>query len=48
MKLVSYTLKKKDRLGIYVDGKVYDLEECAGRRSVHLQTDWERGDQFGD
>jgi hypothetical protein len=29
MKLVSYTLKKKDRLGIIYDGKVYDLNECA-------------------
>jgi fumarylacetoacetate (FAA) hydrolase len=29
MKLVSYTLKKKDSLGIFYDGKVYDLKECA-------------------
>ncbi len=29
MKLVSYTTKKKDRIGLYVDGKVYDLQECA-------------------
>ncbi|MEJ2195882.1 MAG: fumarylacetoacetate hydrolase family protein [Ignavibacteriaceae bacterium] len=29
MKLVSYTIKKKDRLGIFHDSKVYDLKECA-------------------
>jgi len=29
MKLVSYTLKKKDRLGIYYEDKIYDLQECA-------------------
>jgi fumarylacetoacetate (FAA) hydrolase len=29
MKLVSYTFKKKDRLGIYRDDKIYDLQECA-------------------
>jgi fumarylacetoacetate (FAA) hydrolase len=29
MKLVSYALKKKDRLGIYHDGKIFDLKECA-------------------
>ncbi len=29
MKLVSYTIKKKDRLGIFVDGKIYNLNECA-------------------
>ena len=28
MKLVSYTVKKKDRLGLYVNEKVYDLQEC--------------------
>ena len=29
MKLVSYTLNKKDRIGIFHDGKVFDLKECA-------------------
>jgi len=29
MKLVSYTIKKKDRLGIFHEGKVYNLKECA-------------------
>jgi len=29
MKLVSYTLNKKDRIGIIHDGKVFDLNECA-------------------
>ncbi len=29
MKLVSYTLKKKDRLGIYHNDKVFDLQDCA-------------------
>lgn len=29
MKLVSYTIKKKDRLGILVDGKIFSLQECA-------------------
>jgi len=26
MKLVSYTLKKKDRLGLLVGGKIYNLK----------------------
>ncbi len=28
MKLISYTTKKKDRLGIFVNEKVFDLNEC--------------------
>lgn len=29
MKLVSYTLKKKDRTGLFVNDKIYDLQDCA-------------------
>jgi fumarylacetoacetate (FAA) hydrolase len=29
VKLVSYTTRKKARTGIFVDGKIYDLKECA-------------------
>jgi len=36
MKLVSYTLKKKDRLGILVDDKVYNLQECAAGLGIEL------------
>jgi len=36
MKLVSYTTKKKDRLGIYLDGKIYDVEECAAGMGFEL------------
>ena len=36
MKLVSYTIKKKDRLGLFVDGKVYDLEECAAGMGIEM------------
>ena len=36
MKLVSYTLKKKDRLGIYHDEKVFDLKECAQGLDLEL------------
>jgi len=36
MKLVSYTTKKKDRLGIYVDGKIYDLKECAAGMGLNI------------
>ena len=36
MKLVSYTLKKKDRLGIFVDGKIYNLNECAAGMGIEI------------
>jgi fumarylacetoacetate (FAA) hydrolase len=36
MKLISYTLKKKDRLGILVDEKVYNLQECAAGLGIEL------------
>ena len=36
MKLVSYTLKKKDRLGIYYNEKVFDLQECAQGLGIEL------------
>ncbi|HLG32827.1 MAG TPA: fumarylacetoacetate hydrolase family protein [Ignavibacteriaceae bacterium] len=36
MKLVSYTLKKKDRLGLLVGGKVYNLKECAAGMGMDL------------
>lgn len=36
MRLVSYTLKRKDRLGLIVDGKVYDLQECAAGMGFDL------------
>lgn len=36
MKLVSYTTKKKDRLGLYVNEKVFDLQECAAGLQIEL------------
>ena len=36
MKLVSYTVKKKDRLGIFYDEKIFDLQECASRLGIEL------------
>ena len=36
MKLVSFTTKKKDRLGLYVDGKIYNLQECAAGLGLEL------------
>ncbi len=36
MKLVSYTIKKKDRLGIFVDGKIYNLTECAAGMGMEI------------
>lgn len=36
MKLVSYTTKKKDRLGILVDGHIYDVEECGAGLGFEL------------
>lgn len=36
MKLVSYTLKKKDRIGIYNSNNIYDLEECAQGLGIEL------------
>jgi len=36
MKFVSYTLKKKDRLGLLIDGKIYDVEECAAGMGMEL------------
>ncbi len=36
MKLVSYTLKKKDRLGIYYNDKVFDLQECAQGLGIEI------------
>ena len=36
MKLVSYTLKKKDRLGIYYNDKVFDIQECAQGLGIEL------------
>ena len=36
MKLVSYTTKKKDRLGIYVDGKIYNLNECGAGMGIEI------------
>ena len=36
MKLVSYTTKNKDRLGLYVDGKIYNLQESAAGMGFEL------------
>ena len=36
MKLVSYTFKKKARSGILVDGKIYDLKECAAGLGLNI------------
>jgi fumarylacetoacetate (FAA) hydrolase len=42
MKLVSYTLKKKDRLGVFVDGKIYNLNECAVGMGIEIPTTMRR------
>ena len=36
MKLVSYTIKKKDRLGLFVDGKIFNLQDCAAGMGFEL------------
>lgn len=36
MKLVSYSTKKKDQLGIYVNGKIFDLNECAEGMGIEM------------
>jgi fumarylacetoacetate (FAA) hydrolase len=36
MKFVSYTIKKKDRLGILVNNNIYDLQECAAGMGIEL------------
>ena len=50
MKLVSYTTKKKDRLGLFVDGKIYNLQECAAGMGIELPNRMRRflrgGDEF--
>lgn len=48
MKLVSYTTKKKDRLGIYVDGKIYNLQECAAGLGFELPNRMRRFLRGGD
>jgi fumarylacetoacetate (FAA) hydrolase len=50
MKLVSFTTKKKDRLGLFVDGKIYNLQECAAGLGFELPNRMRRflrsGDEF--
>jgi len=36
MKLVSYTTKKKARAGLTIEGKVYDLKECAAGLGLNI------------
>mgnify|MGYP000411584930 CR=1 FL=1 len=48
MKLVSYTTKKKDRLGIFVDGKIYNLQECAAGLGIELPRRMRRFLRGGD
>ncbi|MBT8379825.1 MAG: fumarylacetoacetate hydrolase family protein [Ignavibacteria bacterium] len=36
MKLVSYTTKKKARTGIIIEGKIYDLKECAAGLGLNI------------
>ena len=48
MKLVSYTLKKKDRLGLLVDGKIYDVEECSAGMGMELPSRMMRFLEGGD
>ena len=48
MKLVSYTTKKKDRLGIYVDGKIFNLQECAAGLGFELPNRMRRFLRGGD
>ena len=48
MKLVSYTLKKKDRIGIYNNNNIYDLEECAQGLGIELPSRMRRFLRGGD
>jgi fumarylacetoacetate (FAA) hydrolase len=48
MKLVSYTAKKKDRLGIFVNGKVFDLQECAAVLGIEISKRMKRFLEGGD
>jgi len=48
MRLVSYTLKKKDRLGILVDGKIYNLNECALGMRIEIPKTMRRFLQGGE
>ena len=48
MKLVSYTIKKKDRLGILLDGKIYDVEECGAGMGFELPRRMRRLLESGD
>jgi fumarylacetoacetate (FAA) hydrolase len=48
MKLVSYTLKKKDRLGIYYNDKVFDVQECAQGLGLELPVRMRRFLRGGD
>lgn len=48
MKLVSYTTKKKDRLGLLVSGKIYNLQECAAGLGFELPNRMTRFLRGGD
>jgi len=48
MKLVSFTTKKKDRLGLLVDGKIYNLQECAAGLGLELPNRMRRFLRGGD
>ena len=48
MKLVSYTLKKKDRIGIYNNNNIYDLKECAQGLGIELPSRMRRFLRGGD
>jgi fumarylacetoacetate (FAA) hydrolase len=48
MKLVSYTIKKKDRLGIFIDGKIYDVEECGAGMGMEIPRRMRRLLEGGD
>ena len=48
MKLVSYTIKKKDRLGIFVDGKIYNLQEGVAGMGLELPNRMRRFLRGGD
>ncbi len=48
MKLVSYTLKKKDRIGIYNNNNIYDLKECAQGLGIKLPSRMRRFLRGGD
>ena len=48
MNRLSYTTKNKARLGIFVDGKIYDLKECSAGLGLNIPRRMRRFLRGGD